>query len=142
MTLPTISECCEPRREVLAGELPDAIFAADLWDVILGRAHKDYQYPLQFFEGTHPTESLKRVVKDVAKRLAGVQGVTPFYKLETGFVDGNTQRLYACSHQAVCRPAVPRPAPSTRPPFSKRAYNATPPARANRNQIYATFQPA
>jgi hypothetical protein len=60
MTLPTIFDCCEPRREVLAGELPDAIFAADLWDVIRGRAHQDYQDPLQFFAGTHPTENLKR----------------------------------------------------------------------------------
>lgn len=56
MSLPTIFDCCEPRREVLAGELPDAIFAADLWDVIRGRAHPDYQDPLRFFEGTHPTD--------------------------------------------------------------------------------------
>jgi hypothetical protein len=100
MTLPTIFDCCEPRREVLAGELPDAIFAADLWDVIRGRAHKDYQDPLQFVEGTHPTENLKRLVKDVAERLAGVQGVTPFYKLETGFGGGKTHGLIACVHVA------------------------------------------
>jgi len=98
MTPPTIFNCCEPRREVLAGELPDSIFAADLWDVIRGKAHSDYQDPLQFFEGTHPTQNLKRLVKDVAERLAGVQGVTPFYKLETGFGGGKTHGLIACVH--------------------------------------------
>lgn len=98
--IPTIFECCQPRREVLAGELPDAIFAADLWDVIRGRAHEDYQNPVRFFEATHPTENLKRLVKDVAERLSGIQGVNPFYKLETGFGGGKTHVLIACVHVA------------------------------------------
>lgn len=98
MTISTIFDCCEPRREVLAGEFPDSIFAADLWDVIRGKAHGDYQDPSQFFEGTHPTQNLKRLVKDVAERLAGIQGVTPFYKLETGFGGGKTHGLIACVH--------------------------------------------
>lgn len=101
MTLPTIFDCCEPRHEVLAGELPDSIFAADLWDVIQQRAHPDYQDPLQFFAGTHPTENLKRLVKDVAERLAGVEGVTSFYKIETGFGGGKTHVLIACVHVAL-----------------------------------------
>lgn len=100
MTLPTIFETCEPRREVLAGELPDAIFAADLWDVIRRKAHPDYRNPIRFFDGTHPTENLKRLVKDVAERLAGVQGVTPFYKLETNFGGGKTHGLIASVHVA------------------------------------------
>ena len=100
-TLPTIFDCCKPRHEVLAGELPDSIFAADLWDVIQKRAHPDYQDPLQFFAGTHPTENLKRLVKDVAERLAGVEGVTFFYKIETGFGGGKTHVLIACVHVAL-----------------------------------------
>jgi predicted AAA+ superfamily ATPase len=55
---------------------------------------------LQFVEGTHPTENLKRLVKDVDERLAGVQGVTPFYKLETGFGGRKTHGLTACVHVA------------------------------------------
>ena len=101
MTLPTIFDCCEPRPEVLAGELPDSIFAADLWDVIQQRAHPDYQDPVQFFAGTHPTENLKRLVKDVAERLAGIGGVTFFYKIETGFGGGKTHVLIACVHIAL-----------------------------------------
>ena len=33
--LPSIFELCKPRQEVLAGQLPDSIFAADLWEVVL-----------------------------------------------------------------------------------------------------------
>ena len=98
MTLPSIFDSCEPRPEVLAGELPDAIFAADLWDVIRGKAHEDYQDPLRFFDGTYPTQNLKRRVKDVLERLAGVQGVTCFFKLEDLFGGGKTHLLIACVH--------------------------------------------
>ena len=80
-------DLCKPRREVLAGELPDAIFAADLWDVISGTAHKDYRDPLRFFTGTHPTENLKLLVKEVSERLAGVSG-------------GKTHSLIAAVHVA------------------------------------------
>ena len=99
-SLPTVFQTCTPRPEILAGELPDSIFAADLWDVIRGRAHVDYLDPQRFFDGTHPTQNLKRLVKDVSERLAGVQGVTPFYKLETGFGGGKTHALIAAVHAA------------------------------------------
>ncbi len=85
---------------MLAGELPDAIFAADLWDVISGTAHKDYRDPSRFFTGTHPTENLKLLVKEVAERLAGVSGGTPVFRLETGFGGGKTHSLIAAVHTA------------------------------------------
>ena len=97
---PSIFDLCKPRREVLAGELPDAIFAADLWDVISGTAHKDYRDPLRFFTGTHPTENLKFLVKEVAERLAGMSGGTPVFRLETGFGGGKTHSLIAAVHVA------------------------------------------
>lgn len=99
-TLPTVFDLCQPRAEILAGELPDSIFAADLWDVVRGKAHADYLDPERFFDGTHPTENLKKLVKDVSERLAGIQGVTPFYKLETGFGGGKTHGLIAAVHAA------------------------------------------
>src|SRR5919108_890405 len=83
-SLPSIFDQCKLRPEVLAGELPDAIFAADLWEVFCQRAHPDYQDSLRFFAGTHPTENLKLLVKEVAERLAGVEGGTPIFRLETG----------------------------------------------------------
>ena len=98
---PSIFDLCKPRREVLAGELPDAIFAADLWDVISGTAHKDYRDPVRFFTGTHPTENLKLLVKEVSERLAGVSGGTPIFRLETGFGGGKTHSLIAAVHVAA-----------------------------------------
>lgn len=101
-SIPTIFQQCEPRREVLAGELPDAIFAADLWDVV-GRkpgTHPDYLDPRRFFAATHPTENLKLLVKDVTERLAGIEGGTPVYRLETGFGGGKTHNLIATVHVA------------------------------------------
>ena len=89
-SLPSSFDRCTPRREVLAGELPDAIFAADLWEVVGGSAHPDYQDPVRFFAGTHPTENLKLLVKDVAERLAGAEGGTPIFRLETGFGGGKS----------------------------------------------------
>ncbi len=100
--LPTVFQQCTPRPEVLAGELPDAIFAADLWDVVRQKkgTHPDYLDPTRFFAGTHPTDSLKLLVKDVTERLAGVEGHTPVYRLETGFGGGKTHALIACVHAA------------------------------------------
>jgi predicted AAA+ superfamily ATPase len=99
-SLPSIFDLCKPRREVLAGELPDAIFAADLWDVISGQAHEDYRDPIRFFTGTHPTENLKLLMKEVAERLAGIEGGTPVFLLETGFGGGKTHSLIATVHVA------------------------------------------
>jgi predicted AAA+ superfamily ATPase len=99
-SLPSIVDQCQPRPEVLAGELPDAIFAADLWEVFRQRAHADYQDPARFFTGTHPTENLKLLIKEVAERLAGMEGGTPIVRLETGFGGGKSHALIATVHVA------------------------------------------
>src|ERR671923_1964234 len=99
-SLPSIFDQCKPRPEVLAGELPDAIFAADLWEVFCQRAHPDYQDPARFFAGTHPTENLKLLIKEVTERLAGVEGGTPIFRLETGFGGGKSHALIATVHVA------------------------------------------
>jgi hypothetical protein len=100
--LPSVFQQCSPRPEVLAGELPDSIFAADLWDVVCRKpgTHPDYLDPLRFFGSTHPTENLRLLVRDVTERLAGVAGGTPVYRLETGFGGGKTHSLIATTHAA------------------------------------------
>lgn len=100
--LPTIFQSCTPRSEVLAGELPDSIFAADLWDVVRRKpeTHPDYLDPDRFFAGTHPTDNLKLLVREVTERLAGVEGRTPVFRLETGFGGGKTHSLIAAVHAA------------------------------------------
>jgi predicted AAA+ superfamily ATPase len=98
--LPTVFNACVPKPEVLAGELPDAIFAADLWAVVTGHAHQDYLDPTRFFASTYPTDNLKVLVKEIVERLSGSEGATPIFKLETGFGGGKTDSLIACVHAA------------------------------------------
>jgi len=99
---PSIFDTCKPRPEVLQGELPDSIFAAELWDVFTRspNTHADYREPARFFAGTHPTENMKLLVKEVAERLAGVEGGTPVFRLETGFGGGKTHSLISLVHVA------------------------------------------
>ncbi len=105
--LPSIFDLCVPRSVILSGNLPDSIFAADLWDVITDRAHPDYQDPRSFFAGTYPTEKLKILVKDVTERLAGVPGINPAFVLETGFGGGKTHSLIATVHAARSGHTIP-----------------------------------
>jgi hypothetical protein len=100
MSFPTVFETCQPRPEVLAGDLPDAIFAADLWEVIQEQAHPDYKDPRLFFRNSHPTESLKLLLADAGSRLDGEGGGTPVFRLETGFGGGKTHNLIGLVHLA------------------------------------------
>lgn len=59
------------REDVRTGELSLAIFAADLYHVLMGRAKPVYQDPKEFFALTYPTHALRALAKDVITRLAG-----------------------------------------------------------------------
>jgi len=59
------------RDDLKSGELSLNIFAADLYDVVMGRAKPVYQDPAEFFALTYPTFNLRELAKDVALRLAG-----------------------------------------------------------------------
>ena len=59
------------RDDLKSGELPLAIFAADLYDVAMGKAKPVYQEPSEFFALTYPTFNLRQLAKDVVTRLAG-----------------------------------------------------------------------
>src|SRR4029450_3866502 len=59
------------REDVKSGELSLAIFAADLYDVVMGKARSVYQDPQEFFALTYPTFNLRELARDVVTRLAG-----------------------------------------------------------------------
>ena len=59
------------RDDLRTGELSLAQFAADLYDVFMGKAKPIYQDPREFFSLTYPTFNLRELVKDVLLRLAG-----------------------------------------------------------------------
>ena len=97
----TIFDSCEPRSEVLKGELRDEIFAARLRDVIIGRADPVYQQPATFFDNTYPTEGLKLLLDEALGRLTGLKPTSnAIIRLETSFGGGKTHNLIALYHAA------------------------------------------
>jgi len=95
-----VIDACTPREEVLQRHLDDAIFAANFHDVISGKkAPKVYRDAASFFENTHPTRTLAKVVGAVFERLANQGGGTTI-RLSTGFGGGKTHTLLAMWHLA------------------------------------------
>lgn len=100
----TIFTCCQPRQDVLKGELKEEIFAARLRDVIEGRAEAVYQDPIKFFENTYPTQGLRTLLTEALGRLTGIRADSnPILRLETAFGGGKTHNLIALYHVASGR---------------------------------------
>ena len=110
---PSIFEACEPRQDVLIGELAEDQFAASLAAV----AHSDdapavYSKPSLFFEKTYPTDGLRdllnrlttRFVADNRGEYSGTNGVL---RLDTSFGGGKTHNQIAAYHLAERPSAVP-----------------------------------
>ena len=95
-----VIQSCKPRKEVLEGDLQDAIFAADFGHVIDGRAPAVYQDPKEFFRNTHPAQSLREVTKLIFDRLASSAEAGTALRLSTGFGGGKTHTLIALWHLA------------------------------------------
>ena len=91
---------CQPRPEVLQGELTDAIFAADFGDLVNREAPSVYQDAEEFFENTYPTAELRRIASVVFERLANTEEGGGLLRLSTGFGGGKTHTLMALWHLA------------------------------------------
>jgi predicted AAA+ superfamily ATPase len=91
---------CKPRKEVLKGDLNDAIFAADFGDLIDGTAPPVYRDPKLFFQNTHPAVPLCSIARRVFERLANPKEAGAFLRLSTGFGGGKTHTLTAFWHLA------------------------------------------
>jgi len=48
-----VLKSCKPRKEVLQGDLDDAVFAADFGNLIAGNAPKVYAHSKTFFQAGH-----------------------------------------------------------------------------------------
>src|SRR5665213_2610440 len=92
---------CTPRKDVLAGDLKDAIFAADFGDVISGQGAPDvYSNPTLFFQYTHPARDLTKIVTEVFSVLANSETPGLALRLSTGFGGGKTHTLLTLWHLA------------------------------------------
>ena len=65
MTVSTIFDACQPRADVLKGNIAEADFAADLARVILAQKTDEYTDPVRFFANTYPTRGLQNLLANV-----------------------------------------------------------------------------
>lgn len=72
----TIFDLCEPRKDVVRGEIAGSDFAADLAQVIKGTAPDEYREPEIFFAKTYPTRGLKSLSASYPIRISSLQQVT------------------------------------------------------------------
>jgi hypothetical protein len=85
------------RDDLKSGQLTLSIFAADLYDVVMGRAKPVYQQPSEFFALTYPTFNLRELAKDVLMRLAG-KSDKAVRQLELTYGGGKTHTLITLLH--------------------------------------------
>src|SRR5688572_14617526 len=97
-----IHSTCQPRDEVLKGELREQEFAASLTKVIRGDAESVYADPIAFFANTFPTNGLTSVLRESLGRITGSNPTNAsVIRLETSFGGGKTHSLIALYH--VCK---------------------------------------
>src|SRR5579875_1146795 len=85
------------RDDLKSGELTLSLFAADLYDVVMGSARPVYQNPTDFFSFTYPTFNLRELTKDVVLRLAG-KNDKAVRQLELTYGGGKTHTLITLYH--------------------------------------------
>ena len=98
--LPSVFDTCNPRPEILAGNLSLDLFAAKLRLVVEGKAPQVYQSPEVFFQNTFATDGLKTLMTEVFGRLTGKVVGSPVIRLETSFGGGKTHDEIALWHVA------------------------------------------
>ena len=100
-------EVARPHPDVAAGRYRQAEFAADLSQVVRGRADAEYQDPVEFFARTYLTEGMRGLMVQALRRVAG-QGGEPVIQLKTAFGGGKTHSLLALYHLLRRRAPVAR----------------------------------
>lgn len=86
------------KDELKSGELSLSMFAADLYEVLMQQGNRSiYENPEQFFALTYPTYSLRGLVRDVARRVAG-KNDKAVRQLELTYGGGKTHALITLYH--------------------------------------------
>jgi len=98
-------ERCEPRAEILQGNIQESDLAADLAQVLNGTAPDIYKKADLFFKNTHPTQGLRDLLRTVCHRLNGQEGIAVL-QLDTQYGGGKTHSLIALTHTASGMPGV------------------------------------
>jgi predicted AAA+ superfamily ATPase len=90
-------EVITPHADVASGRFKQAEFAADLAQVIAGKATFEYQDPIEFFKRTYLTAGMTRLLATALQRVSG-QGTQPVIKIQTAFGGGKTHSMIAIYH--------------------------------------------
>jgi hypothetical protein len=98
-------EITVPHRDVLEGTFQQSEFAADITAVHTGRATREYQDAVAFFDRTFITEGMRLLLTQVAQRLVGKNG-EPVIQLQTAFGGGKTHTMLAVYHLATRKCAL------------------------------------
>jgi Predicted ATPase (AAA+ superfamily) len=106
-TLSTVFDTCEPRDDVLRGELAEDQFAANLASVAFDpeEAAPVYRDATEFFASTYPTKGLQTLLNTITSRFLSTTGRDPEYSagilcLDTTFGGGKTHDMIASHHLA------------------------------------------
>ncbi|MCG0276507.1 MAG: DUF499 domain-containing protein [Thermosediminibacteraceae bacterium] len=97
MTLPAWWQVVTPHEDIRKKSFSEAVFAADLGDVLGGTAPKEYKDPRLFFAKTYMTAGLQNLVRNVLSRLSTGKG-DPVIQLQTPFGGGKTHALLTLYH--------------------------------------------
>lgn len=87
------------RQDLLSGDLPLHLFAADLQDVALGEGPHVYRDPNEFFQFTFLSEGMRKLARDVVLRLAD-KSPKAVRQLSMTYGGGKTHTLIALYHLA------------------------------------------
>ena len=68
MPLTPWREIVTPHPDIATGRYHQAEFAADLGEVIAGKADAEYQDPIEFFARTYLTEGMQRLLATAVKQ--------------------------------------------------------------------------
>jgi predicted AAA+ superfamily ATPase len=98
-------EIAVPHQDVLEGTFQQSEFAADITAVNTGKASREYQDAVAFYERTFITEGMSLLITQVAQRLVG-KGGEPVVQLQTAFGGGKTHTMLAVYHLATRKCAL------------------------------------
>ncbi|BAF59044.1 predicted ATPase [Pelotomaculum thermopropionicum SI] len=97
MPLPAWWQVVTPHKDIKEKSFTEAVFAADLGDVLNGTAPEEYCDPRLFFAKTYLTAGLKNLARNVLERLTSGRG-DPVIQLQTPFGGGKTHSLITLYH--------------------------------------------
>ncbi len=98
-----------PHPDVAKGKYQQAEFAADLSQVVEGKAEPEYQDPVEFFARTYLTEGMRKLLITTLERLTKKNG-EPVVQLKTAFGGGKTHTMLALYHMLMARKKKHKPA--------------------------------